>query len=230
MSDAISVSWIPPVAKMLFAPSVSTTRDLSGNAVTNNEAETLTFTSNEPGTTFVLSVNSVLYGNQAVTQDGMPAGGSDGTVQSYGTVVVSGPGVDVLSTALSMTATDLFGNQTIVSDALRFNLAPAVEILRTHTTPGQPIDLERLVGVSDDYRDYPLAYSWSMGGGTLLSGTGQGTAGFTDSGQLEVPWQPGATTMAQYFQIGRNQTTSYALTLTLTDSWGKTLVQPSPSR
>jgi hypothetical protein len=214
VGSVVHVSWTAPVIAMSFDSSVAAARDSSGAAVTNSASETLTVTSNEPGTSFVLAVNGAAYPNQPSSQDGSPAGASG--VQSWGQVSLAAPGTD----ALTLTATDRYGNQAVVSDLLRFNQAAQIYALRSATTPGHTVTLEQMVNVSDDARDYPLSYSWNLGGGTAVSSPASSTASSSAPNGV-VEWLPGGLTTAQYYQqTPRAQVSHYTATLTVTDAWG----------
>jgi hypothetical protein len=79
------------------------------------------------------------------------------------------------------------------------------------------LDLERLVDVSDASADYPLTYSWSLGGGIGV----EYVDGTPYSGGPTAEWGSASYHRAMYLQSGNNQTTIYALTLSATDLWGK---------
>ncbi len=213
----VDINWTAPVLGLIYSNTVLKERD--GNALTNEQAEMLTFTSGKEGTAFELSVNSALYGSQPVTKNGRPPGSSDTSINSYGTVTVSGPG----TADFSVIGTDLYGNKTTMGDVLRFNAAPAVSIAgggaSVMTTPGAPLTLEKLVRVEDEERDYPITYSWNLGGGSPID--------FSDQQKVVFAW-PDAGNTAAYFQFGRNQQTSYTLKLTVSDFWGKSQVASIP--
>jgi hypothetical protein len=220
MSAPIDVNWTPPAIGIVFAPSVFARRDSTGNAVTNGTSEAIVLTSSKPGTAFAFFVNGTLAGDQPATVEGSP--GVEGSVRSYGSVTVTGPG----TLALGVTGRDIYGNQSTVEDSLRFNQAPAVAIVggggRVRTTPGKSLTLENLVVVSDDDRDYPLSYSWNIGSGIPLNFTGSQTETRTVSA-----W-PDSGFNAAYFQNGHNQQTDDVLILTVSDAWGKTRIESLP--
>ncbi len=221
-STAVDVNWTPPAIGFVYSNTVFAARDSSGNKVSNEPAETVTLTSGKEGTTFALSVNGVLQSPPPATIDGKPQASQDVGIKSHAIVTVSETG----TAALSVTGTDLYGNQTTVVDSLRFNIAPAVYLssggTTVTTTPGAVLTLEQLVLVTDDSRDYPLSYSWNLGGGTPVGFSGQQT----ETKSITV-WPAGGT-LSAYFQNGRNQVTSYTLMLTVTDAWGKTRVESIP--
>ena len=223
-SSVVHVNWTRPVVQIVYDSSVFATRDSTGNAVTNSGTEVLTLSSNEANTAFVLLVNGTTYGS---TTTG--ALGSSGI--SSGTVTLTGPGTD----GLSATATDLYGNERTVTDSLRFNqpavvsLAGAVLPTKVSTTPGKSFVAEQTVNVTDDYRDYPLSYSWNLGPGTLVSSTGSDTASYSVGGAGETLWLPGGVTTVTYFQNApKTQVSTYMLTLTVTDAWGLSTTQAIP--
>jgi hypothetical protein len=146
-------------------------------------------------------------------------------------LTLTAPGNDILSA----TATDLYGNQNAVGTSLRFNQPAVVSIAglglqtKVTTTPGKPFVAEQTVNVTDDYRDYPLSYSWNLGPGTLVSSTGSDTATYGVAGAGDTLWQPNGVTTVAYFQNApKTQVSTYTLTMTVTDIWGLSTTQAIP--
>jgi hypothetical protein len=223
-STIVHVSWTPPAITIGFDASVFSSRDLTGNVVTNAGTETLTLSSSEKSTSFVLSVNGTTFGTTT-------SGDLDASGFSRGYVTLNAPGTDILSA----TATDLYGNQGSAEDSLRFNQPAVVAIsgaglpTKVTTTPGKPLVVEQAVNVTDDYRDYPLSYSWNLSPGTLVSFTGTDTAGCASTAAGDAPWVPGGVTTVEYFQNSpRAQSSTYGLKLTVTDAWGLSTTQAIP--
>jgi len=179
--------------------------------VTNNALQPVSVTSNKVSTTFAVSVNGAAWSNQPTTVNGALNG--DSSVQSYGSFSLSGPGTQ----AISVTATDLFGNQVTITDQMRFNQAPIVTLVRGTTTSAQVVNLEQLVNVVDPDGDYPLIYQWSLGGGIGVNYTD----GATYLGGPTSTWDPSAYHTAKFMQTGKNQSTTYPVILTVADAWGQ---------
>ena len=222
--SVVHVSWTPPTITIGFDASVFAARDLSGNAVTNAGTETLTLSSSEQSANFVLSVNGTTFGS--VTSGDLGSGGI-----SHGSLTLSAPGTDILS----VMATDRYGNQATAADSLRFNQPAVVAIAgaglptKVTTTPAKPFVMEQTVTVTDDYRDYPLTYSWNLGPGDLLSSAGSATAVCASASTGEVLWVPNAVTTVRYFQSApKAQVSDYTVALTVTDAWGLSTTQTIP--